>query len=150
MVMLIGLCSKNSILIVEFAQNLRDQGKPIIEAAVEASHLRLRPILMTAFSFVLGVIPLAMASGAGAAARRSLGTTVLGGMLVSTILSLIVTPILYVTFQQMREWFSPPPKQEDKKEKEKREEKQQEESKEESKEEENDGKEKSEEKKEKE
>ena len=88
---------------------------PIIEAAVEASHLRLRPILMTAFSFVLGVIPLATASGAGAAARRSLGTTVLGGMLVSTILSLIVTPILYVTLQQFREWCSPAPKQEEKK-----------------------------------
>lgn len=115
MVMLIGLCSKNSILIVEFAQNLRDQGKPIIEAAIEASHLRLRPILMTAFSFILGVIPLATASGAGAAARRSLGTTVLGGMLVSTLLSLIVTPILYVTLQQMREWCSPPSNREEKK-----------------------------------
>ena len=114
MVMLIGLCSKNSILIVEFAQNLRDKGKPIVEAAIEAAHLRLRPILMTAFSFVLGVIPLATASGAGAAARRSLGTTVLGGMLVSTILSLIVTPILYVTLQQFREWCRPAPKQDEK------------------------------------
>ncbi|MGD9127729.1 MAG: efflux RND transporter permease subunit, partial [Planctomycetia bacterium] len=103
MVMLVGLASKNAILIVEFAANLRKEGRSIVDAAIEAAHLRLRPILMTAFAFILGVIPLVIASGAGAAARNSLGTTVFGGMLVSTILSLTVVPTLFVAIERMRE-----------------------------------------------
>lgn len=103
MVMLVGLASKNAILIVEFAANLRREGRSIIDAALEAAHLRLRPILMTAFAFILGVVPLVIASGAGAAARNSLGTTVFGGMLVSTILSLMVVPTLFVAIERLRE-----------------------------------------------
>ena len=105
MVMLVGLASKNAILIVEFAANLRREGRTIVEAALEAAHLRLRPILMTAFAFILGVVPLVIASGAGAAARNSLGTTVFGGMLVSTILSLTVVPTLFVAIERLREKF---------------------------------------------
>lgn len=105
MVMLVGLASKNAILIVEFAANLRKEGRSIVEAAIEAAHLRLRPILMTAFAFILGVVPLVIASGAGAAARNSLGTTVFGGMLVSTILSLIIVPTLFVAIEGLREKF---------------------------------------------
>jgi hydrophobe/amphiphile efflux-1 (HAE1) family protein len=106
MVMLIGLASKNAILIVEFAAAERKKGKSIPDAVIEAARLRLRPILMTAFSFILGVVPLVIASGAGAAARHSLGTTVFGGMLVSTLLSLSVVPVFYVLLQNMREYFS--------------------------------------------
>jgi HAE1 family hydrophobic/amphiphilic exporter-1 len=96
LVMLIGLSAKNSILIVEFAEQIRAQGKSIFEAAIEAAELRLRPILMTSFAFILGVLPLYFATGAGAIGRRSVGTTVVGGMLVSTILNLIFIPVLYV------------------------------------------------------
>ncbi len=103
LLMLVGLAAKNAILIVEFAKSLREQGRGIVEAAVEASKLRLRPILMTAFAFVLGVLPLVFASGAGAGARHSIGTTVFGGMLASTILSLAVVPVFYVVIQWTRE-----------------------------------------------
>ena len=103
LVMLIGLAAKNAILIVEFAKELRIQGKEIVEAAVGAAKLRLRPILMTAFSFILGVIPLVLASGAGAASRQSIGTVVFGGMLMSTILSLGIVPVFYVIFERLRE-----------------------------------------------
>ncbi len=96
LVMLIGLAAKNSILIVEFAEQLRAQGRSIIEAAVEAARIRLRPILMTSFAFILGVLPLAYATGAGAGARNSVGTAVAGGMLASTFLSIIFIPVLYV------------------------------------------------------
>ncbi len=96
LIMLIGLVTKNSILIVEFANQLRDQGLPIAKAAVEAGRVRFRPILMTAFSTIFGLLPLAFASGAGAASRVSLGIAVLGGMLVSTVLSLYVVPVFYV------------------------------------------------------
>jgi HAE1 family hydrophobic/amphiphilic exporter-1 len=96
LVMLIGLAAKNSILIVEFAEQLRGHGKSIVEAAVEAARIRLRPILMTSFAFILGVLPLAYATGAGAGARNSVGTAVLGGMLASTFLSIIFIPVLYV------------------------------------------------------
>jgi HAE1 family hydrophobic/amphiphilic exporter-1 len=95
-VMLIGLASKNSILIVEFANQLRAQGLSIVAAARQAAETRLRPILMTSFAFILGVVPLVLATGPGAASRRSLGTTVFGGMIVSTILNLFVVPVLYV------------------------------------------------------
>ncbi|MCC7125795.1 MAG: efflux RND transporter permease subunit, partial [Acidobacteria bacterium] len=101
LVLLIGLAAKNSILIVEFAEQLRERGMSIIDAAVEASRLRLRPILMTSFAFILGVLPLALATGAGAAARNSVGTAVAGGMLASTVLSVIFIPVLYVIIRTL-------------------------------------------------
>ncbi len=90
--MLIGLASKNGILIVEFAEQLRHKGLSIREAAVEAARIRLRPILMTSFAFILGVLPLVFASGAGSESRHSVGTTVFGGMIVSTALNLFFIP----------------------------------------------------------
>ena len=102
-VMLIGLAAKNAILIVEFAKRLREEGRGIVEAAMEAGRLRIRPILMTAFAFILGVAPLMVASGAGAASRQSIGTTVLGGMLVATLLSLACVPVFYAVIERLRE-----------------------------------------------
>jgi hydrophobe/amphiphile efflux-1 (HAE1) family protein len=102
-VMLIGLAAKNAILIVEFAKRLREEGHGIVEAAMEAGRLRLRPILMTALAFILGVIPLMLASGAGAASRQSIGTTVFGGMLVATVLSLALVPVFYAVIERLRE-----------------------------------------------
>lgn len=96
LVMLIGLSAKNSILIVEFAEQARERGRTILDAAIEASELRLRPILMTSFAFILGVLPLCFATGAGAMGRRSVGTTIVGGMLLSTVLNLFFIPVLYV------------------------------------------------------
>jgi hydrophobic/amphiphilic exporter-1 (mainly G- bacteria), HAE1 family len=101
LVMLIGLASKNAILIVEFAEQLQREGRGLMEAATEAARLRLRPILMTSIAFILGVLPLVFASGAGAAGRHSVGTTVFGGMLVSTVLNLFVIPVLYVIVRTM-------------------------------------------------
>ncbi len=106
LVMLIGLASKNAILIVEFAEQRRKHGLSIAEAAVDAAQVRLRPILMTSFAFILGVIPLVFASGAGKNSRQSLGTTVFGGMIVSTILNLYFVPVLYVLMQTARERLS--------------------------------------------
>jgi hydrophobic/amphiphilic exporter-1 (mainly G- bacteria), HAE1 family len=106
LVMLIGLSAKNSILIVEFAEQIRGHGKSILEAAIEAAELRLRPILMTSFAFILGVLPLYFATGAGAQGRRSVGTTVVGGMLLSTILNLGFIPVLYVIVKSGLEFFS--------------------------------------------
>jgi hydrophobe/amphiphile efflux-1 (HAE1) family protein len=103
LVMLIGLAAKNAILIVEFARQRREHGLSIVAAAMEAGRLRLRPILMTAFAFILGVIPLMVASGAGAASRQSIGTTVFGGMLGATILSLLLVPMFYAVIERMRE-----------------------------------------------
>jgi HAE1 family hydrophobic/amphiphilic exporter-1 len=102
LVMLIGLAAKNSILIVEFAEQLRHKGATVVEAAVQAARIRLRPILMTSLAFILGVLPLVFASGAGAEARNSVGTAVAGGMLVSTFLNLIFIPVLYVVVQTIR------------------------------------------------
>jgi HAE1 family hydrophobic/amphiphilic exporter-1 len=102
-VMLIGLAAKNAILIVEFAKHLRENGLGIVEAAMEAGRLRLRPILMTAFAFILGVIPLMLATGAGAASRQSLGTAVFGGMLAATVLTLLFVPVFYAVIEQWRE-----------------------------------------------
>ena len=106
-VMLIGLASKNAILIVEFANQLRAQGVPIVKAAIQASEERLRPILMTAFSTLLGIFPLAVATGAGAGSRQSLGTAVFGGMLIATFLSLFVVPILYIVIGSLRDRLFP-------------------------------------------
>jgi HAE1 family hydrophobic/amphiphilic exporter-1 len=103
LVMLIGMSSKNAILIVEFARELREQGKPVVEAALEAAETRLRPILMTSMAFLLGVLPLLVATGAGSVGRRSLGTTVFGGMALSTVLNLIFIPVLYVLVETLRE-----------------------------------------------
>ncbi|MGF1990848.1 MAG: efflux RND transporter permease subunit [Nostoc sp. ZfuVER08] len=105
LVMLIGLASKNSILIVEFANQLREQGFSITKATIEASQERLRPIVMTAFSTLLGIFPLVTATGAGASSRQSLGTAVFGGMLIATFLSLFVVPILYIVIKGTTERF---------------------------------------------
>jgi len=101
LVMLIGLSAKNSILIVEFAEQLRRKGRTIAEAAIEAAELRLRPILMTSFAFIMGVLPLVFATGAGALGRRSVGTTIVGGMLLSTVLNLVFIPVLYVILSRL-------------------------------------------------
>jgi HAE1 family hydrophobic/amphiphilic exporter-1 len=105
LVMLIGLSAKNSILIVEFAEQQLEKGKTFIEAAITAAELRLRPILMTSFAFILGVLPLYFASGAGALGRHSVGTAVVGGMLLSTVLNLFFIPVLYVLFKTVLSWF---------------------------------------------
>ena len=103
LVMLVGLASKNAILIVEFAEQLRERGMTILDAAVEAARIRLRPILMTSFAFILGVLPLVFASGAGENGRHSVGTTVFGGMIMSTILNLFFIPVLYLLVEGWRE-----------------------------------------------
>ena len=108
-VMLIGLAAKNAILIVEFAKRRREDGLGIVEAAMKAARLRLRPILMTAFAFILGVVPLMFATGAGAASRQSIGTTVFGGMLAATILTLAFVPVFYAVIEQLRESRLGPP-----------------------------------------
>jgi HAE1 family hydrophobic/amphiphilic exporter-1 len=104
-VLLIGLASKTSILIVEFAREKRREGLGVIEAAVEASRLRFRAVLMTAISFVFGTLPLLIATGAGAASRQSVGTAVFGGMLVATILTVILVPVFFVVMQRIGERF---------------------------------------------
>jgi len=96
LVMLIGLSAKNGILVVQFAEELRDRGMSIVDAAIEAARIRLRPILMTSLAFILGVMPLVVASGAGREARHSVGTAVVGGMIASTFLNLAFIPVLYV------------------------------------------------------
>jgi HAE1 family hydrophobic/amphiphilic exporter-1 len=103
LVMLVGLASKNAILIVEFAEQLRRRGLSITEAALEAARIRLRPILMTSLAFILGVVPLVVAHGAGQAGRHSVGTTVFGGMLASTLLNLFFIPVLYLVIEEARE-----------------------------------------------
>ncbi|MBD2230809.1 efflux RND transporter permease subunit [Phormidium tenue] len=103
LVMLIGLASKNAILIVEFANQLRDEGLSLTQAAVQASQERLRPILMTAISTLLGIYPLMVATGAGSASRQSLGTAIFGGMLVATVLTLFVVPVLYIAIGHMQQ-----------------------------------------------
>jgi HAE1 family hydrophobic/amphiphilic exporter-1 len=108
LVMLVGLSSKNAILIVEFAEQLRKQGRTILEAAVESARIRLRPILMTSLAFILGVVPLVTASGAGENGRHSVGTTVFGGMIMSTILNLFFIPVLYLLIEGFRERRSKP------------------------------------------
>jgi HAE1 family hydrophobic/amphiphilic exporter-1 len=100
-VLLVALASKNAILIVEFAREEHAKGLGILEAAVKSAQLRFRPILMTSFSFILGVMPLVVASGAGSASRRSLGTVVLGGQLSATIIAVVLVPVFFVVFQRL-------------------------------------------------
>lgn len=108
-VLIIGLASKNAILIVEFARELRLRGRTIYEAAVEASRMRFRPILMTSFAFILGVLPLVWATGAAAASRQALGTAVFGGMITATVLAVFFVPVFYVAIQGLIEAISGPP-----------------------------------------
>jgi len=96
LITIIGLAAKNAILIVEFAKDLQAEGKSPYEAALEAAHLRFRPIIMTSLAFILGVLPLAIASGAGSASQRAIGTGVMGGMITATVLGVIFVPVFYV------------------------------------------------------
>jgi multidrug efflux pump subunit AcrB len=105
-IVLIGLAAKNAILIVEFAKQVEDRGSNRFDAAVEAAHLRLRPILMTSFAFILGVTPLVWAVGAGAELRQTLGTAVFSGMIGVTLFGLIFTPVFYVVTRWLALRFS--------------------------------------------
>ncbi|HYQ92928.1 MAG TPA: efflux RND transporter permease subunit, partial [Candidatus Competibacteraceae bacterium] len=103
LVLMIALASKNAILVVEFARELQAEGRSIVEAAIEATRRRFRPIIMTSFAFILGVVPLVFAVGAGAASRQSIGTVVFGGMLASTLLAIPFVPVFYVLTQRWSE-----------------------------------------------
>jgi HAE1 family hydrophobic/amphiphilic exporter-1 len=98
--MLIGLAAKNAILIVEFAKLSYERGTPLLEAALEGARIRLRPIIMTSFAFILGCLPLWRASGAGAVARRVMGTTVIGGMLAATLLAIFLIPVTFYVVER--------------------------------------------------
>jgi multidrug efflux pump len=99
LITVIGLAAKNAILIIEFAKDLQAQGKSPIEAALQAAHLRFRPIIMTSLAFILGVLPLVIASGAGAASQRAIGTGVMGGMITATALGVFFVPVFFVVIR---------------------------------------------------
>ena len=99
--MLVGLACKNAILIVEFARELEHRGEPIVQAAIDACRMRLRPILMTSFAFIMGVVPLVLSSGAGAEMRRAMGIAVFSGMLGVTFFGLLLTPVFYVLLRKL-------------------------------------------------
>jgi HAE1 family hydrophobic/amphiphilic exporter-1 len=107
LVLLIALSAKNAILIVEVAREMRAEGKAIVESAVEAARARFRPIIMTSFAFILGVLPLVLASGAGASARKSIGIAVFTGMIASTCLAVLLVPSFFVVLQRFEEWRTP-------------------------------------------
>ena len=101
---MVALAAKNAILVVELARELRAEGKDIVEAAVEATERRFRPIVMTSFAFILGVVPLVTASGAGAASQQSLGTVVFGGMLASTLLAIPFVTVFFIEMERLSVW----------------------------------------------
>ena len=101
LITIIGLSAKNAILIIEFAKDLQAQGKGLIESALEAAHLRFRPIIMTSMAFGLGVVPLVIASGAGSASQRAIGTGVLGGMVTGTLLAVFFVPVFFVVVRSL-------------------------------------------------
>ncbi len=101
LIMLIGLAAKNAILIIEFAKNELEKGKDVVEAALEGATLRFRPILMTSFAFILGCVPLWIATGSGAASRRILGTVVIVGMLAATAIAIFLIPFLFVSIERL-------------------------------------------------
>jgi HAE1 family hydrophobic/amphiphilic exporter-1 len=103
LILLIALSAKNAILIVEYARDQHEAGMGIVESAIEAAQRRLRPILMTSFAFILGIFPLVVATGAGAASRRSIGIAVFSGMLASTLLAMLFVPAFYVVLERTRE-----------------------------------------------
>jgi multidrug efflux pump len=100
LIAIIGLSAKNAILIIEFAKDLQAEGKGLIEATLEAVHLRFRPILMTSFAFILGVLPLVIATGAGSASQRAIGTGVMGGMITATALAVFLVPVFFVVVRK--------------------------------------------------
>ena len=109
LVMLIGLAAKNAILIVEFAKMEHEKGRALIDAALEGARLRLRPILMTSFAFILGCVPLAIASGAGAISRQVMGSTVIGGMLAASFIAIFIIPVTFYVIEKMGSKNKPPP-----------------------------------------
>ena len=101
LITIIGLSAKNAILIIEFAKELQAQGKSVVEAALTAAHLRFRPIVMTSMAFMLGVLPLAIATGASSASQRAIGTGVIGGMLTGTVLAVLFVPVFFVVIRSV-------------------------------------------------